>query len=72
MNYNRSFNTPLVVFTAFNGELISNLPPLTWVKKYPTDFGYPTNSGNYGYSAPVMYWNGSAYVCTASVTTNLA
>ena len=72
MAYDRAFNTPLVIFTAFPGEMISNLPPLTWVRKYPTNFGYPTNSGgSYGSSYPTMYWNGSVFVCRASGTTNI-
>lgn len=72
MAYNRAFNTPLVVFTAMPGEMVSNLPPLTWVKKYPMDFGYPTNSGGSYYgSYPVMYWNGNVFVCRAGGSTNI-
>ena len=43
MIYDKAFNTPLVVFTTFPGEMTAKVPRLTWVRRYSEAFGAPAS-----------------------------
>ena len=57
MAYHKEFNTPLVVFTAFNGDMVSDIPLLTWVYRSNASMGLPSAS-TYKY----VYSNGKACI----------
>jgi len=46
MAYSQSFNTPLVVFTSYNGDMVSDIPLLTWTRKPATALGLPSGTSN--------------------------
>jgi hypothetical protein len=57
MAYNRAFNTPLVVFAAFNGDMVSDIPLLTWKNQSAASMGLPSGS-SYSY----VYSNGTSFI----------
>ncbi|MDD3027320.1 MAG: hypothetical protein PHI41_04630 [Erysipelotrichaceae bacterium] len=57
MAYNKAFNTPLVVFTAFNGEMVSAVPLLTWVGRSAASMGLPSAS-----TSKCVYSNGTTFI----------
>lgn len=61
MVYDRGFNNPLAIWTAFRGEMLTNLPVLKWVKRYGRDFGYTTD-----YNSIAIHANGNSYVVRAT------
>ena len=69
MAYNKAFNTPLVVFTAYNGDMVSDIPLLTWTRKSPTALGLPSNT-SYAY----LYSSGTSFLAEgyANSTGNFA
>lgn len=69
MAYSQSFNTPLVVFTAYNGDMVSDIPLLTWTRKPATALGLPSGT-SYAY----VYSNGTSFLAEgyANSTGNFA
>lgn len=64
MEYNRAFNTPIVIFTAFPGEMTSSMSGIGWVKVYSEHFGLPE-----GLTGLSVISNGDSYLCIASDNT---
>ena len=67
MAYNKAFNTPLVVFAAYNGDMVSDIPLLTWTSRSKASMGLPSNS-SYCY----VYSNGTSFIASgyANSTSN--
>ena len=42
MAYDRAFNTPLIIFTAFSGEM-KRFPKLNWIRRPASDFGFASS-----------------------------
>jgi hypothetical protein len=57
MAFDRAFNTPLILFTAFGGEMISDVPKFTWVGRSNASLGMPS-----GVSLTNVYGNGKAFI----------
>lgn len=45
MAYDRAFNTPLIIFTAFSGEM-KRFPKLNWIRRPASDFGFASSNSN--------------------------
>ena len=69
MAYSQSFNTPLVVFTSYNGDMVSDIPLLTWTRKPATALGLPSGTSN-----AYVYSNGTSFLAEgyANSTGNFA
>lgn len=58
MEYNKAFNTPMVIFTAFPGNLTSSMSGIGWVRVYSEHFGLPAGLKNLS-----VLSNGNSYIC---------
>ena len=61
MAYDKAFNTPLVVFTAYNGDMVSDIPQFTWKTKAATELGLPAAT-----TYKHVYSNGDSFIAYGS------
>lgn len=57
MAYSRHFNNTLAIWSAFRGQMITDLPSLTWVRRSSSDFGLPESGTNM-----MVYANGNSFI----------